>query len=165
MGIQRLKAAGLFSLAVVLLVFCGCTGREPLLAVEDVLPPGYREAGVPRDIVDEMLLTAEDDIGWIRCIDCGMDWQELNRHINTAVRAHGYSDTTDRWLPVMMSDGDLDEDLARQLFKVYSSSSGYGHIFVMNLIYIKTTYNASVGTGGDFLITVGYDHLDRYKTD
>ncbi|GEM_PF-2353547 len=150
--------------AVVLLaVLVGCDAREELPTIEETLPPGYEEKPVPHDFVRELRREAAQDVGWIRCIDCDLDWSGLNDHIAAALKPRGYTDKSDVWAPVMARESGLGEAECRRLFSFHSSRSGWAHVMVLDIAYLQSMAKVSLDTTGDFIITVGYDHLSAYK--
>jgi len=49
------------------------------------------------------------------------------------------------------------------LFSFHSSRSGWAHVMVLDIAYLQSMAKVSLDTTGDFIITVGYDHLSAYK--
>jgi hypothetical protein len=153
----------LLAATALIFVLVGCDAREELPGIDETLPPGYTEKPVPYDFVKELRGEAGKDVGWIRCIDCDLDWSGLNQHIATVLKPRGYTDTSDDWVPLMARDSGLDEAECQRIFSFHSSRSGWGHVMVIDIAYLQSMAGASLDTTGDFVIAVGYDHIKAYK--
>lgn len=148
--------------ALLLVLLAGCAAREKLPTIEQTLPPGFVEKSMPGDLYDSLATGFGKDLEWVRCIDCDLDWQELNRHTATALSGLGYSDSTEQWHPIMVKTSGLEEEHVRGAFKMYSSAGGGGHIFVFSLDYFRSLSGADLGTTGDYLFMAGWDRFSNY---
>ena len=153
------------SCLVLLVVLSGCIGKPEVPSMAELLPAGHREAAVPPEFKSEMQGSFGKDLVWMRCIDCDLDWDGLARHVGGAVTRYGYQDTSTMWIKALggeFKDSGMTDDQLRTFMKYYSKPSGYGGLVIMfNLKFIKDL-GGSVGTGGDFLILVGYDDISQY---
>jgi hypothetical protein len=150
--------AALFIMAIL----AGCNVREDLPTIEETLPTGFDERMAPRDFLREMTVEAGDDTAWIRCFDCNLDWQGLCDHLDKALSKCSYEDTTTKWLPVMTDQSGIPAEHTRHIFKIYSSSSGFGHILAINIEYMRSI-GGDLDTTGDYIVFAGYDWIEQYK--
>jgi len=141
----------------------GCGPLEKPITMDELLPAGYTEKVVPKDVFQEISDDISSGAGWIRCIDCDQDWEELKRHVSLVTSQHGYTESTSTWLPLIVEPSGLPDEHAQQMFKCYSSPSEEVHVFLMNLAYIRTLGDVSLGTTGDFIIVSGFDHPRNYR--
>jgi len=147
---------------VLSVITIGCSTLEKLPEVDKTLPAGYLEKHVPRDFVKGLAGNIGHDVGWIRCFTCGQDWDGLNKHMAVNLKAYSYKETTDDWMPILAQNSKIPEEHAANIFKVYSSPSGVGHVMAINLEYIRSVTSQSFDTSGDYLVAVGYDLLSNY---
>lgn len=140
----------------------GCDVREDLPVIEDTLPAGYDERMAPRDFLRSMKREAGESTEWIRCFDCSLDWQGLCSHLESSLAKYRYTDTSAEWVPVMTEQSGLPAEHTPRIFKVFSSSSGIGHVFAINIAYINSI-GGNLDTTGDFIVIAGYDWIEQYK--